>query len=105
MVTVKGNIPTEKEPFNSILPVLLILGVLISIVALLLTTIITTHSKNTQLKNHALRLTEEISQLRIEQSKLQKENTAINQDPFYLEFIIRKDLGMRKEGEILIRKK
>lgn len=102
MKPVKQNILVEQEPFNSIIPVLLLLGLLVIVIGFLLTTTITTHYKNTRLKDYALRLTDKINQLRTEQTGLQKEITALNNDPFYLEFLVRKDLGMCQQGEILI---
>jgi cell division protein FtsL len=104
MRVVKENFHDEKEPFNSLIPLFFWGGLLGLVFCFLCITTINVHSKNAQLQKHSAKLAMEIEQLKTEQSELQKETTALNNDPFYVESLMRNNLKMRKPEELVIQK-
>ena len=104
MTVVNENLLDEKEPFGSSLAALFWLGLFGLVIVLLSVSLTTTRYKNHQLKKYALKLTGEIDRLGKEQGVLQKEVSALKDDPFYVEFLMRKELGMSQKGEVVIRK-
>lgn len=75
------------------------------IVIFLLTTTLTAHLKNTKLSNHYQQICQETEQIRQTNLKLQQESHAITSDPFYLEMVVRRNLKMMGDKEIVITNK
>lgn len=73
------------------------------IVIFLLTTTLKAHQKNARLKNYVNSLNLKIERVRGQNDNLQREISAINNDPFYLEMVMRRELNMLQQGEIVIK--
>lgn len=72
------------------------------VVIFLLTTTLTAHIKNNKLANHYQQICREIEQTKQTNLRLQQESRAITKDPFYLELVVRRNLKMMGEKEIVI---
>ena len=73
------------------------------IIVFLLTTTLAAHQKNMRLKEHFIKLNYETQFLDYQNKHLRREITAIQEDPFYLEMVMRQELNMLQEGEIVIK--
>lgn len=80
------------------------LFILTCIIIFLLTTTSTAYHKNNQLKQYAFSLDQETQVLKNNHHQLRREITALNSDPVYLELLMRKDLKMLQEDEIIIKR-
>lgn len=76
--------------------------VLILVVVFLLTTTLAAHVKNKRLAGHYQKIEKEIKQIKKSNIKLKQETYAVTRDPVYLEMLIRRNLRMLGEGEMVI---
>jgi cell division protein FtsB len=68
----------------------------------LLTTTLAAHIKNSKLEAHYNQINKDIEKIKADNNGIRQEMGAITRDPFYLEKVIRKELKMQGEGEIVI---
>lgn len=68
----------------------------------LLTTTLTAYYKNQKLKGYARQIVDDIGMLQANNETLRQEIHALENDPFYLEMVIRRDLHMLGNDEFVI---
>jgi cell division protein FtsB len=74
------------------------------IIVFLVVSCIGTYIKNSRFKNYALSIKKEIFLIQKENEKLQKHIYLLSSDPIYREAVIRQELKMAYEGEVVVKK-
>lgn len=102
MVNQTSAAPTVAKQRTSYLSIIFWIFLFTGVFIFLLTTTLTAYHKNQKLKGYAQQVVVDIKELQENNHELRKKIHALKTDPFYLEMVIRRELRMLGDNEIVI---